>query len=138
MDQYEQLERLAKLKETGVITPEEFDAQKKKLLEASQQPPAPPVPANQAVPQSAQPPRKTGNYWLPIPSLVLGIFCGLCLLDDSEWDADTVSGFLMFAVIGLTLGIVGLTTQTTGKKMSIAGIILCSLSLLFGLGLLAE
>jgi hypothetical protein len=71
-----------------------------------------------------------GTYGLPIPSLVLGIICVLALLDDSPWDSDTLAGGYMFAIAGLVLGIISVARQAKGRGMAIAGIVMCSITLL--------
>ena len=86
----------------------------------------------------AQGAAETGTLWLPVPSLVLGIFSVVMLFDDSYWDMDTVMGLLLFAGVGLSMGVIGLCVQSKGKGMSIAGVVLSSIGLLAGLGLLAE
>ncbi|WP_372965913.1 DUF4190 domain-containing protein [Marinobacter sp.] len=80
----------------------------------------------------------TGTLWLPVPSMVLGIFCVLMLFDDSYWDMDTVMGLMIFAGTGLTLGIISLSVQQKGKGMAIAGVVLSSIGVLAGLGLLVD
>jgi len=135
MDKYQQLEKLAELKSRGALSEEEFTAQKVRLLAAE----APVATENGPLPQTNEKSdEKTGTYWLPIPSLVLGIFSCLMLLDDSDWDTDTVNGLILFSVIGLTLGIISLSMQPKGRGMAIAGIVLGTIAGLCGLGLLAE
>jgi hypothetical protein len=70
--------------------------------------------------------------------MVLGIFSVLMLFDDSYWDMDTILGLLIFAGAGLTLGIIGLSIQKKGKGMAIAGVVLSSIGVLAGLGLMVE
>jgi len=135
MDKYQQLEKLAELKSRGALSEEEFTAQKARLLEAE----APVATEIGPIPQTNEnSDEKKGTYWLPIPSLVLGIFSCLMLLDDSEWDTDTVNGLILFSVIGLTLGIISLSMQPKGRGMAIAGIVLGTIAGLCGLGLLVE
>lgn len=73
---------------------------------------------------------KSGPLWAAIASLVLGIVFMLGLFDDSDWDEDTATGFVLFAVIGLVLGIVSLNTSKRGRGMAIAGIVLSAIGLL--------
>lgn len=79
----------------------------------------------------------TGNEALSmsIISLILGIFCTLTLLDDSQWDGDTILGLAIFSLIGLFLGSLSIANHNSGKGMAVTGIILSSLSLLAAVGL---
>lgn len=79
-----------------------------------------------------------GTLWLPVPSLILSLLAFLTLFDDSEWDRDTILGVAMFAVVGLVLGIVGANQQSLGKGMSIAAIVLSSLTLIGLVGVVVE
>lgn len=85
------------------------------------------APQQAAVSQSQ---KRQGTLWLPVPALILGIFCTLLLFDDTEWDMDTYVGAYLFCVVTLVLGIAGVTTQEKGKGMSIAAIVLGALSTL--------
>lgn len=160
-DTYDQIERLGRLRDSGAISHAEFTTLKAKILDRTGAKPdnhgASPklsttrddgavivVNVGNIGPQNAAPGVSAnamdgsgGTYWLPIPSLVLGIFCMLILFDPSPWDKDTIAGFLLFSGAGLTLGIFGVAKQTKGRGMSIAGIIMNSISVLCGLGLLA-
>ena len=82
--------------------------------------------------------RPEGTLWLPLPSLILSIMCLLMFADDSGWDEDTIIGLFTFAVTALILGIVSVNTQPRGKGMAIAGIVMSSLTLLAGIGLVLE
>lgn len=126
--QIDQLEKLANLKEKGILTEEEFSKKKSELLSA--------IPENvREVLKSTPPQAYEGSYWLPIPSLVLGIVCILALFDESDWDKDTMVGMLMFSVISLVLGIASVSKQEKGKGMAIAGIVMSSISLLALIGM---
>ena len=81
---------------------------------------------------------KDGTLWLPLPSMIIGILCVLALFDESEWDSDTLVGLFIMGITSLVLGIVSLNTQKAGKGMAIAGIVLSSIFLLTGVGLLLE
>ncbi len=72
--------------------------------------------------------------WLAIVSLVLGVLCVLILLDDSQWDVDSLVGFFSLAVPGLAIGIAALATQAGGRGMAVAGIVLSTVSLFAGIG----
>lgn len=78
----------------------------------------------------------SGPLWAAITSLVLGVICALALLDDSEWDEDTVYGLILFSIIGLVFGIVGLNIGKRGRGMAVAGIVTSAVGFLCGLGLL--
>lgn len=125
----QQLEKLAELKEKGILSDTEFNLKKDELLKPQKTTPTPP---NEKAASEVKP---EGTYWLPIPSLVLGILCALAIFDESEWDQDTINGLFLFAVIGLVLGIIGVSKQVKGRGMSIAGIVLSSLGLLAWLGM---
>lgn len=131
MDQgyIQQLEKLAELKDKGILSETEFNLKKDELLKPQKNI------TNTSTTIASSEIKNEGTYWLPIPSLVLGIFCALALFDESEWDQDTIDGLLIFAVIGLVLGIIGVSKQTKGRGMSIAGIVLSSLGLLAWLGM---
>ena len=77
----------------------------------------------------------TGSPWMAIVSLVFGIICILSMLDDSEWDTDTIMGLGFFSVIGLVFGIVSVNKKKPGNGMAIAGIILSAISLLIFFGM---
>lgn len=128
-DKLEQLEKMAALREKGILTEEEFQRKKTELLAARRQQETSPILS------SVSSGKDEGTYWLPIPSLVLGIVCMLALFDDSGWDNDTIVGMLLFAVTSLVLGIVSVSKQEKGKGMAIAGIVLSSISLLALLGM---
>ncbi len=128
-DRIAQLEKLADLKLKGILTDDEFQRKKAELLATRQEN----FPSS--IPSSTSPTKDEGTYWLPIPSLVLGILCILALFDDSGWDKDTIAGMALFAVTSLVLGIVSVSKQERGKGMAIAGIVLSSVSLLALIGM---
>lgn len=74
---------------------------------------------------------QAGPLWAAITSLVLGVLCVLAQFDDSDWDDDTLFGMVVFSIIGLALGVVSLNISKRGKGMSIAGIVMSAISLLF-------
>lgn len=76
-----------------------------------------------------------GGAWLSGASLALGIVCLLALLDDSEWDEDTIVGLVLFAVTGIVLGAISLGRQRSG--LAIAGVVLSGLGLLAAIGMVA-
>ncbi|SEA73044.1 hypothetical protein SAMN05660420_03006 [Desulfuromusa kysingii] len=78
---------------------------------------------------------KDGTLWLPVPSMILGMMMFLTFFDDSGWDSDTIIGCAFFAILGLVLGIVSVSTQRKGKGMAVTGILLSTLSLIALLGL---
>jgi len=82
-------------------------------------------------------PVSKGTLWLPVPSLVLSILAVLALFDDSGWDMDLLYGLFLFTGTGLVMGIISVLTQRKGRGMAIAGIVLSSLGMLAGFGLLA-
>ena len=79
-----------------------------------------------------------GPLWVPITSLTLGIICVLALLDDSQWDKDTIFGLGSFSVAGLVLGAISLNKQKTGKGMAITGVVLSSIALLAFIGMFSK
>jgi hypothetical protein len=97
-------------------------SQHRDLMEAA------PNPIFPAAASSTKP--KKGTYWLPIPSMLIGITYSLSLFEQSEWDAVTNRGSALLCVIGLTLGIISVARQVKGKAMAIVGIALCSVGLL--------
>lgn len=122
----ERLEKLAGLKAKGFISEDEFNSEKAEILKPQSAPHPGEVPH---VSPASVVPDIQGTYWFPIPALVLGIICMLALLDDSDWDADTVSGMILFGGVGLALGIVAIKRQKKGLGMAIAGVVMCSLAL---------
>jgi len=76
------------------------------------------------------------TYWLPIPSLVLGICSCVVLLDESQLDVESIAYQLFASAGALVLGIRSLTTQKKGKKMAIAGIVMGTIAILGGISLL--
>lgn len=136
MDKYQQLEKLAELKSRGALSEKEFATQKERVLATDFLAPS----KNQTVQtvESGTQSVRQGTYWLPIPSLILGIISWLALLDNSAWDADTVNGLILFSVLGFTLGVISLSTQPKGRGMAIAGVVLGSVAGLLAFTLLAE
>lgn len=123
-----QIEKLAELKEKEILTEEEFQQKKAALLKEM----------NSLVRESSNSGDKSenqGSYWLPIPSMILGIISILAWFDDSAWDSDTIAGLAVFAIAGLVLGIVSISNQEKGKGMAITGITLSSIAILFLIGL---
>jgi len=104
---------LADLKEKGIITEEEFNSKKQILLNSLSS-------CNKATNKESE----DGTYWLPIPSMILGIFVMLACFDESNWDKDTIVGASLFVILSLTLGIISISIQKKGKGMAIAGITL--------------
>ena len=74
---------------------------------------------------------KAGPLWAAITSLVLGVLCVLDEIGNSGADSDTTAGCVLFAIVGLVLGIVSLNISKRGKGMAIAGIV----TAVIGLGL---
>lgn len=75
------------------------------------------------------------SIWMAITSLVLGLVCVIAFFDDSQWDKDTLLGFCIFAVGGLVLGVGSLSSQSAGKGMAIAGLLMSTISLLAYIGI---
>ena len=78
-----------------------------------------------------------GSAWLAIASLCLGVLCMLALIDDSEWDSDTMLCLGLFASTGLVTGIVSISQKQSGNGMAIAGVIMAAIALLCLIGLSA-
>lgn len=91
---------------------------------------------NASVSRVANTPASAGqSLWASITSLVFGVICMLALLDDSEWDRDTIVGLGMFAALALVFGIVSLNVSRRGRGMAIAGIVMGAVGLLCAIGL---
>ena len=123
-----QIEKLSELKEKEILTEEEFQQKKAALLKEM----------NSFVREGSNSSDKLeneGSYWLPIPSMILGIISILACFDDSAWDSDTITGLAVFAIAGLVLGIVSISNQEKGKGMAITGITLSSIAILVLIGL---
>jgi hypothetical protein len=122
------IEKLAELKEKEILTEVEFQQKKTALLNEM----------NSIASENNNSSGKLeigGSYWLPIPSMILGIISILACFDDSAWDADTITGLAVFSIAGLVLGIVSVSNQEKGKGMAIAGITLSSIAVLILIGL---
>lgn len=125
-----QIEKLAELKERKILTEEEFQKKKVALLEEM----------NTFARERSNSSKKLeneGSYWLPIPSMTLGIVSILACLEDSGWDKDTMTGVAIFSLAGLSLGIVSISNQEKGKGMAITGVTLSSIALIMLIGLAA-
>jgi hypothetical protein len=123
-----QIEKLAELKEKEILTEAEFQQKKTALLNEM----------NSFVSENSNSGGKLeneGSYWLPVPSMILGIIAILACFDDSAWDSDTITGLAVFAIAGLVLGIVSVSNQEKGKGMAITGITLSSIAILVLIGL---
>jgi hypothetical protein len=75
-----------------------------------------------------------GTYGLPVPSMIIGIVFTFGLIFETNWDSDAWNGATAFCITGLTMGIVSLCRQKKGKRMAIAGIVLCSIGLIGAIG----
>ena len=119
----DKIEQLSTLKERGIITEEEFNAKKQILLDALSS-------CNKIHSQKDE----DGTYWLPVPSMILGIFVMLACFDEGNWDKDALIGASFFIIVSLILGIISISIQKKGKGMAIAGITLSILSALIVIG----
>ena len=73
--------------------------------------------------------------WMSICSLILGIIATLAMFDESEWDMNTYVGVGLFAVGGMVFGIIDLSDNTPNRGLSIAGLVLSTITLLALIGL---
>jgi len=112
---------------TAPVTPES------PVLAATQEQTLPP-PAT-SVPK---PMKREGTFWLPIPSLVIGLLTAVTLFGDSGTDSDTAFGTVYLALVGLALGIITLFMQRKGRRMAITGIILNVVAILGWIGKLTD
>lgn len=80
------------------------------------------------------PAKRPGTLWLPVPALVLSLFCMLALMGDTKWDADTKTGGILFASLAIVLASISLARQTKGKKMAIAAIVIGAITSLAIMG----
>lgn len=83
-------------------------------------------------------PVDAASPWLAGFSLALGLICILALFDPSEWDRDTLIGYFSLAIAGLTTGIVSVSAGLSGRSMAVVGIVLSSIALLAGIGLIGN
>jgi len=120
-----ELEKLADLKEKGIITEEEFNSKKEILLNSL-------TFCNKAIEKE----NKDETYWLPVLSMILGIFAMLACFDKGNWSHNIIVGVSFFIILSLTLGIISISIQQKGKGMAIAGITLSILSALIVTGLI--
>ncbi|AZL66370.1 MULTISPECIES: DUF4190 domain-containing protein [Pseudomonas] len=72
--------------------------------------------------------------WMGIVSLMLGIMCVLALFDDSEWDVETIMGFVLIASTSLLVGSISINQKRPGNGMAIAGVVMAGISLICGIG----
>jgi len=119
----DKIEKLSALMDKGIITKEEFDSKKQILLDSLSS-------CNKITNNEID----NGTYWLPVPSMILGIFVMLACFDESNWDNDTIVGAYLFIILSLILGIISVSIQKEGKGMAIAGITLSILSALIVIG----
>ena len=73
------------------------------------------------------------SLWMSITSMVTGLLCFFASLDDSDWDEDSIAGFMIFFLISVIAGIVVCCKEKNRKNargMAIAGIVLSVLALL--------
>ena len=75
------------------------------------------------------------SLWMPIASVVLGIFTMLTFFDDSPWDWETLLGCGIFAGTGLAFGAINVSNNVERNHLGIAGVIISSLALLILLGI---
>ena len=122
-DALDKIEKLSTLKEKGILTEEEFNSKKQILLNSLSS-------CNKSTNKESE----DGTYWLPIPSMILGIFVMLACFDEGNWDKDTIIGASFFIILSLILGIISISIQKKGKGMAIAGITLSILSALIVIG----
>jgi hypothetical protein len=87
-----------------------------------------------AVPVATGTPAASTGHWMSITSLVAGIFCLLCTFDDSGWDRDEVTGFLLVLITSVALGALSLGQRKAGKRMAVAGVVVSAIALLLFLG----
>lgn len=78
-----------------------------------------------------------GTLWLPVPALICSLIPVAALFDPNDWDHDTATGAVLFAVIALVLAGIGLARQQRGRGMLIAALVLGVLGLLGAIGSLA-
>jgi hypothetical protein len=69
--------------------------------------------------------------------MVFGILVTLMCFDTSRWTSDEINGGALFAIAGLTLGIISVSRQPKGRGMAVAGIVLSSIGLLAVIGRMA-
>src|SRR5262249_9153320 len=74
---------------------------------------------------------------MPITSMILGILCFFGLFDPQP-DKDSITGLMVFSIVGLLLGVLSLGKRKAGKKMAIAGVVLTSIALLAFMGMLSS
>ena len=122
-DALDKIEKLSTLKDKGILTEEEFNSKKQILLNSLSS-------CNEATNKESE----DGTYWLPIPSMILGIFVMLACFDESNWDKDALIGASFLIIVSLILGIISISIQKKGKCMAIAGITLSILSALIIIG----
>ena len=122
-DVLEKIEKLSILKDKGILTEEEFNSKKQILLNSL-------TSHNKAIGKE----NVDGTYWLPIPSMILGIFVMLACFAEGNWDHNAIVGEYFLIILSLTLGIISISIQQKGKGMAITGITLSVLSALVAIG----
>ena len=122
-DVIDKIEKLSDLKDKGILTEEEFNSKKQILLNSLT-----------SCSKITNKENENGTYWLPIPSMILGIFVMLGCFGEGNWDNDAIAGASFLIILSLTLGSISISIQQKGKGMAIAGITLSILSALIIIG----
>ncbi len=81
--------------------------------------------------------KTSSHIWVSIVALIVSLLALLALFDDGYWDQDMIMGWGLFVTASLAAGIVVITNGFAGKGLAIAAVVISSLSLILGVGLLA-
>ena len=116
-------------------TPVPFDVSQCPGCGAPIQQQAPPAPqsAPQTPPQTVAAPAKKDGLWMSIVSLACGVWALFAVLDDSEWDRDSVVGFIVLVVAALSNGIPAVVKKKALFGMGIAGIATAGVAILIAI-----
>jgi hypothetical protein len=79
-----------------------------------------------------------GTYWLPLPSVILGIISVIDVASGGyvSWTSTEATVAIVFTLVGLTMGIISVSHQRKGRGLALGGIVLCSIGLPIALAVL--
>ena len=80
-----------------------------------------------------KPTTQPNSLWVSIVSLVCSILALLASLDDSNWDRDSIVGFVSSLIISITCAFITLSQNLNGKNIAITAIVFSCLAGIFAL-----
>ncbi len=101
------IEKLANLKDKGILSQEEFESKKKILLNAFE---------NDTKVSTVHTEDNTASIWMAIFGSMFGFLVFIIPFEDGKWDKDTVIGFIFFAFIAIALAVASLKMSNKGAS----------------------